>query len=90
VFALFGLPLTIKRGRSGQGAGFFVALMIFILFHVIQSVAETAVVDSGWPAMTTIWCGPLFLLFCGYLLLWMASREIPLRPSSFSTSRKNR
>jgi lipopolysaccharide export system permease protein len=78
VFALFGLPLTIKRGRSGQGTGFFIALGIFILFHVMQSFAETAVVDSGWPAMTTIWCGPLVLLLCGYLLLWFSSREIPL------------
>jgi len=77
IFALYGLPLTIKRGRSGQGTGFFIALGIFILFHVMQSFAETAVVDSGWPAMTTIWCGPLILIFCGYLLLWFTSREIP-------------
>jgi len=79
LFALYGLPLTIKRGRSGQGAGFFIALGIFILFHVTQSFAETAVVDSGWPAMTTIWFGPLVMMLCGYLLLCFTSREVPLR-----------
>jgi lipopolysaccharide export system permease protein len=87
LFTLFGLPLTIKRGRSGQGTGFFVALAIFILFHVTQSFAETAVVDNSWPAMTTIWSGPLVLLFCGYFLLWLAAREIPLRLSSFTGPR---
>jgi lipopolysaccharide export system permease protein len=87
LFTLFGLPLTIKRGRSSQGAGYFIALAIFILFHVSQSFAETAVVDNGWPAMTTIWSGPLILLFCGYFLLWAASREIPLRISSFIGTR---
>jgi len=90
VFALFGIPLTIKRGRSGQGAGFFVALALFILFHIIQSFAETAVVDSDWPAMTTIWSGPLVMLFCGYLLLWLTSREIPLRLPGSIWSRRSR
>lgn len=78
LFALYGLPLTIKRGRSGQGTGFFAALGIFVLFHIMQSVAETAVVDRGWPALITIWSGPLLLFACGCLLLWLASREIPL------------
>lgn len=89
VFALFGLPLTIKRGRSGQGTGFFIALGIFIFFHITLSFAETAVVDSGWPAITTIWCGPLVLLLCGYLLLWFTSREIPLRLSSLTGAQRS-
>ena len=88
VFALFGLPLTIKRGRSGQGTGFFIALGIFILFHVVQSFAETAVVDSGWPATTTIWSGPLGLMLCGYLLLWSTSREHSWRLSGLGRREK--
>lgn len=79
LFALFGPSLTIKRGRSGQGAGFFLALGVFLLFHIMQSFAETAVADNGWPALPTLWSGPLLLLIIGSLLLWLTSREIRLR-----------
>lgn len=79
VLILFSLPLTIKRGRSGQGTGFFVALVIFALFHVCQFLTETAVADSGWPALT-IWGTPLLLGIIGILWLFLLSREIPLLP----------
>jgi lipopolysaccharide export system permease protein len=90
VFALIGVPLGIQSHRSGRGGGFTLALVIFLIYYLLLSLAETLAIEGGLSPVPTLWL-PTFLFMAGgaYLLhlaalerrlVWLDRLlEIPLR-----------
>lgn len=75
LLALLALPLGIQSNRSGRGGGFATCLVVFLAYYMLVSLANTLVLDSGWPVAATLWAPPAILLVSGLALFRRASRE---------------
>lgn len=80
VFMLFliGAPLGAIVGKGGLGMPTVLAVILFIIFHILMSgyerMAREAVISPFWG----MWA-PIFVIFpVGLLLTWQASRDSPL------------
>ena len=75
IFALIGVPLGIQSNRSGRGSGFSLALVVFLVYYMLLSLAQTLVEEKGVPVIPTLWA-PTILFFAGALyLLRQTARE---------------
>ncbi len=75
IFALVGVPLGIQSNRSGRGSGFSLALVVFLVYYMLLSLAQTLVEEKGVPVIPTLWA-PTILFFAGALyLLRQTARE---------------
>ena len=75
LFALIGVPLGIRSQRSGRGGGFATGLVVFLLYYLLLSFAETLAVEGGLNPVPIIWA-PNVLFFAGSLvLLYMSAQE---------------
>lgn len=78
VLVLVGIPLGLQSQRSGKGAGFSLALVIFLVYYVLLSLAGT-VADEGWvPAAVIFWLPNLCFFAGGLYFLHRAAIERPL------------
>jgi len=75
LFALIGVPLGIRSQRSGRGGGFAVGLVVFLLYYLFLSFAETLAIEGGLPPVPVIWAPTFLFLVGGLYLLQMAARE---------------
>lgn len=75
LFALVGVPLGIRSHRSGRGAGFALALVVFLVYYVLLSFAKTLAVEKGFPIGITLWLPNLLFLIGGLTLLQVSARE---------------
>lgn len=56
LFALVGVPLGIQSNRTGRGAGFAMALGIFLTYYVLLSFAKTAGIEGVLPPPSPCGC----------------------------------
>jgi len=84
LFALIGVPLGIRSHRSGRGAGFALALVIFLVYYVLLSFAKTLAVEKGFPIGITLWLPNLLFLAGGLTLLQVSARELQVPLPDFS------
>ncbi|AMV72550.1 lipopolysaccharide ABC transporter membrane protein LptF [Desulfuromonas sp. DDH964] len=80
LFALIGVPLGVQSNRSGRSSGFALALIVFLLYYMFLSLAQTLVEEKNFPVILTMW-SPSVLFFAAsiYLLRITASeRRLPL------------
>ena len=75
LFALIGVPLGIHSPRSGKIGGFAVALLIFLIYFVLSSFAESICKDGNIRAYGLIWIPDVLFLLAGSYLIFCASRE---------------
>ncbi len=74
LFALVGVPLGLHAQRSGRSGNFSVALLVFLGYYLSLSLAETLVVESGFPAAISLWL-PSLLFFVGGLILFQRAAQ---------------
>lgn len=75
IFALIGVPLGIQSSRSGRGGGFALGLVIFLVYYILFSFAETLADEGGLPPIATLWIPNLLFLTGGIYLLHLAAME---------------
>ena len=75
VFALIGVPLGIQSHRSGRGGGFTLALIIFLIYYLLLSLAETLAIEGGLSPVPTLWLPTFLFLAGGAYLLHLAALE---------------
>lgn len=75
VFALIGVPLGIQSHRSGRGGGFTLALVIFLMYYLLLSLAETLAIEGGLPPVPTLWLPTLLFMAGGAYLLHLEATE---------------
>ena len=79
VLILIGVPLGLQSQRSGKGAGFTLALMIFLVYYVLLSLAGN-IADKGLvPAAIILWLPNLCFLLGGSWLLHRTAIEKPFQ-----------
>lgn len=79
VLVLVGIPLGLQSQRSGKGAGFTLALLIFLVYYVLLSFAGT-IADKGIiPAAIILWLPNFCFLLGGSWFLHSTAVEKPLR-----------
>lgn len=77
IFALVGVPLGIRSQRSGRGGGFATGLVVFLLYYLLLSFAETLAVEGGLYPVLTIWTPTALFLAGSLALLYLAAKEKP-------------
>ncbi|MDX2478848.1 MAG: LPS export ABC transporter permease LptF [Desulfuromusa sp.] len=83
VLVLIGIPLGLQSQRSGKGAGFSLALLIFLVYYVLLSFAIT-IADKGIvPAAIILWLPNFCFLLGGSWFLHNAAIEKPLQLFNF-------
>ena len=79
VLVLIGVPLGLQSQRSGKGAGFSLALVVFLVYYVLLSLAGT-IADKGLiPAAVILWLPNLCFLLGGGWFLHRTAIEKPFR-----------
>lgn len=90
VLALVGIPLALRNHRSGKGAGFSVALLVFLGYYLLTSLAETLVESSVLPAVVAMWLPNTLYLLAGGWLFHRAAAEKPVWPALFRRTEETR
>jgi len=75
LFALIGVPLGIRSQRSGRGGGFAIGLVVFLLYYLLLSFAETLAVEGGLYPVLLIWAPSILFLSGSLVLLYMSAQE---------------
>lgn len=75
LFVLLGVPLGIQSNRSGKGAGFALALMVFMIYYMVLSLAKTLGIEGVIPPLVAIWIPDLLFLLAGTYFLHLAAME---------------
>jgi lipopolysaccharide export system permease protein len=75
IFALVGVPLGIQSHRSGRGASFSLALVVFLSYYLSLSLAETLVIEAGFPPAFSLWLPNLVFLAGGVILFHQTANE---------------
>ncbi|HEY7745525.1 MAG TPA: LPS export ABC transporter permease LptF [Desulfuromonadales bacterium] len=75
LFALIGVPLGIRSQRSGRGGGFAAGLVVFLLYYLLLSFAETLAVEGGLNPVPVIWAPSVLFLAGSLVLLYMSAQE---------------
>jgi len=79
ILVLIGVPLGLQSQRSGKGAGFALALMVFLGYYILLSFAGT-VADKGLlPAALILWLPNLTFFLGGVWFLHRTAIEKPLQ-----------
>ena len=82
LLGLIGVPLGLQSQRSGKGAGFTLALIIFLVYYILLSLAGN-IADKGLlPAAIILWLPNLCFLLGGSWLLHSTAIEKPLKTFS--------
>ncbi|MBN1958049.1 MAG: LPS export ABC transporter permease LptF [Desulfuromonadales bacterium] len=75
---LVGVPLGLQSQRSGKGAGFALALVVFLIYYVLLSFAGT-IADKGiLPSAFILWLPNFVFLLGGSYFLHRTATEKPL------------
>ncbi|MHB8707312.1 MAG: LPS export ABC transporter permease LptF [Desulfuromonadales bacterium] len=79
LFALFILPFAMQTQRSGRSAGFTAGLLIYLVYYLSTSLAETMTATLGLPPLLSVWTLHLALFGVGAYLLRQSAMEKPNR-----------
>ncbi|MDY0211429.1 MAG: LPS export ABC transporter permease LptF [Desulfuromonadaceae bacterium] len=80
LFSVIAIPLGISSHRSSKGAGFTVALVVFMIYYMLLSVSKTLVIEQGWPPALAMLTPSFVFAACGAFLFISAANERVLNP----------
>jgi len=78
ILILLGIPLGLQSQRSGKGAGFALALVVFLVYYILLSLAGTLADKGILPAALILWLPNLVFLGGGSFFLYRAASERPV------------
>jgi len=83
VLLLVGIPLGLQSNRSGKGSGFALALIIFLAYYILLSLANTIAEKGVLPAAIILWLPNFCFMLGGLWSLHSTAIEKPLRLVQF-------
>ena len=81
LFSLVGIPLGISSHRSNKGAGFAIALSIFMLYYLLFSTSKTLAIEENWNVALTMLAPNMLFAGAGIYLFAAAAREQGINPA---------
>lgn len=78
VFFFIGAPLGAIVRKGGMGLPAVIAILFFLLFHIISHSTEQMVKAGTLPAWPGMWISTLVLLPIGIFITWKAATDSPL------------
>jgi lipopolysaccharide export system permease protein len=75
VLLLVGAPLGLQSQRSGKGAGFTMALVVFLVYYILLSLAGTVAEGGTIPAYIIYWLPNLIFLIGGLYFVYCTANE---------------
>jgi lipopolysaccharide export system permease protein len=75
VLVLVGAPLGLQSQRSGKGAGFTIALAVFMAYYILLSLAGTLAEEGTFPAYVIYWLPNLIFFVGGAYLVYCTANE---------------
>ena len=85
VLVLVGAPLGLQSQRSGKGAGFSLALVVFLVYYVLLSLAGTIAEKGILPAGIILWLPNGCFLLMGLFFLERTAKEKPVQIFAYIT-----
>jgi len=79
VLVLVGAPLGLQSQRSGKGAGFSLALIVFLVYYVLLSLAGTIAEKGAIPPSVILWLPNACFLAAGIFFLHRTATERPFQ-----------
>lgn len=78
IFFFIGAPLGAIVRKGGLGMPSLIAIIFFLVFHVVSYSTEQLVKSGGLPAWPGMWISSMILLPIGVWLTWKAATDSPL------------
>ena len=78
VFFFIGAPLGAIVRKGGMGLPAVIAIIFFLVFHILSYSTEQMVKSGSLPAWPGMWISTLVLLPVGIFLTWKAATDSPL------------
>ncbi|MBK8580428.1 MAG: LptF/LptG family permease [Flavobacteriales bacterium] len=78
VFFFIGAPLGAIVRKGGMGLPAVIAIVFFLVFHILSYSTEQMVKAGSLPAWPGMWISTLVLLPVGFFLTWKAATDSPL------------
>lgn len=75
VLVLVGAPLGLQSQRSGKGAGFTMALLVFLTYFILLRLAGTLAEDGALPAYIIYWLPNLVFFLGGAYFVYCTANE---------------
>lgn len=85
ILALFAIPLSALDPRAGKSANFILAIVIYVIYSNLISIAQAWIVQGKISPWLGLW--PVHLLFLA-IAIFMFNRilnQLPLLPNPFSS-----
>jgi len=78
VFFFIGAPLGAIVRKGGMGVPAVIAIVFFLIFHILSYSTEQMVRSGALPAWPGMWISTFVLLPIGIFLTWKAATDSPL------------
>ena len=79
IMGLLGIPLGIRRVKSGKSYGFVISLVILIIYYLLMITAESFGKSGKIPPMVSMWMPNILMGALGiYLFISAAKESTPL------------
>ncbi|MBZ0206361.1 MAG: LptF/LptG family permease [Flavobacteriales bacterium] len=78
VFFFIGAPLGAIVRKGGMGVPAVIAIVFFLIFHILSYSTEQMVRSGALPAWPGMWISTFVLLPIGVFLTWKAATDSPL------------
>lgn len=78
VFFFIGAPLGAIVRKGGMGLPAVIAILFFLVFHILSYSTEQMVKAGALPAWPGMWVSTLVLLPIGIFITWKAATDSPL------------
>ncbi|PLY03483.1 MAG: LPS export ABC transporter permease LptF [Desulfuromonas sp.] len=76
---LVGVPLGLQSQRSGKGSGFSLALLVFLAYYILLSIAGTIAEEGLFPSAIILWLPNICFLAGGAYFLHRTAIERPFK-----------
>ncbi len=90
ILVLIGIPLGIQSQRSGKGAGFSLALAVFLVYYMLLSFSTTIADKGTVPAAVILWLPNLTFFIGGLFFLHRTAIEKPFNLLSLLNKKRPR
>lgn len=78
IFFFIGAPLGAIIRKGGMGLPTVLAIVFFLIFHIISFSTEKLVNTASIPAFPGMWISTFVLLPMGFFITWKAATDSPL------------
>lgn len=75
LFTLVGIPLSMGRHRSGKARGFSLAIVVVLVYYILQIGVESLGEEGHLPPVVGAWIPDAVFAAAGAILFLSASRE---------------